>query len=75
MLGSIPDYTTCPGCGTSVAPAALGGHRCDDRHRHDHVDRIATVEAARFDEQLASWLESPEGRLAALRARRGRDAG
>ena len=75
MLDSVFDYTTCPSCGTSVAPEALSLHRCEERHRQDHIVRTAAEEAEAFEAELAAFLASPHGRFAVYDARRRRMRG
>ena len=72
MLDPAPGYLDCPSCGTSVAPAALGRHRCDDRHRDDHEQRIAVESAASLDRDFGAYLATPEGRFAEFYAARQR---
>jgi hypothetical protein len=59
MLDPAPGYLDCPECGTSVAPLALEQHRCDDRHRHDHVKRVAGPELSARETALRFFHETP----------------
>lgn len=71
MLGGASDYTSCPDCGTSVGLEVLDAdrHRCDARHRDEHVTRLVLAEADLFEADLRAWLETPQGRFAAYYAR------
>jgi hypothetical protein len=75
MLSSIPEYTTCPHCGTSIARRALERHICDERHRVDHVSRLVSAEAALFGLEYRRFLASPQGRFEQFYAARERGAG
>ncbi|HEY6961592.1 MAG TPA: hypothetical protein VI408_06870 [Gaiellaceae bacterium] len=72
MLGGAFGYTTCPDCGTSVGLGMHDGHRCDERHRRDHAERLAVAEMELFEFELHAWLETPQGRFAAWDAERNR---
>ena len=72
MLDPVPGYLDCPECGTSVAPLALEQHRCDDRHRHDHVKRVAGSEIGAFETEFRFFLETPRGRFEVFYAERAR---
>lgn len=74
MLGGAFDYTSCPDCGTSVAPETLrdNRHRCDGRHRDEHVAELAVAEAELFELELGEYLDSPRGRFEVFYAARAR---
>lgn len=74
MLGGAFDYTSCPDCGTSVGLEVLDAdrHRCDARHRDEHVERAVSAEVDRFEADLHAWLRTPSGRFAAYYAQRSR---
>lgn len=74
MLGGASEYTTCPDCGTSVGREILDAelHRCDARHRGEHVVRTARVEADRFEAGFRAWLRTSQGRFEAYYAQRNR---
>jgi hypothetical protein len=74
MLGPLQDYLDCPECGTSVLRAPLVMHRCDDRHRRDHLTRVAQDAAAAFEREFRRFLETAEGRFAVYYAERNRPA-
>jgi hypothetical protein len=71
MLGGASGYTSCPDCGTSVGLDVLetDRHRCDARHRDEHVLRLVLAEVDLFEADLRTWLETPQGRFAAYYAR------
>lgn len=73
MLDPVPDYLDCPDCGTSVPRLSDAPHRCDDRHRRDHLDRATSDAAAAFEAEFARFLETPQGRFAVYDAERTRD--
>lgn len=72
MLGPSPDYLDCPDCGTSVPLVPLVAHRCDGRHRHDHLTRVARDAAAAFEGDFRRFLETAAGRFAVYYAERTR---
>lgn len=70
MLGGASDYTSCPDCGTSVGSAILEAdlHRCDSRHRDEHVARLAFARSERFELDFRTYLATPQGRFAVFYA-------
>ena len=48
-------------------------HVCDEERRLDYVLVQLRAEVAALDDQLAAWLESPQGKFAAWLAQRERD--
>lgn len=64
--------TPCPGCGEAVAEG--DGHVCDPERALDHRLFELRTEIADFDDQLASYLESPRGRFEQWYAARVRPA-
>ena len=72
MLGSVPEYTTCSDCGTSIAPAALADHHCDERQRIDHAARVAVDGLEGLVGEIRRYLDSPHGRFEAFCAARER---
>jgi hypothetical protein len=76
MLGGASDYTRCPDCGTSVGHEILVAelHRCDARHREDHVSELLVVETEVFEWEWADYLDSPRGRFEVFYAARTRRA-
>jgi hypothetical protein len=74
MLGGPFDYTSCPSCGTSVAHESLSEqlHRCDERHRDEHMTRLALGECALFELELGEYLDTPQGRFELYYAARSR---
>jgi hypothetical protein len=75
MLGDAPDYTDCPQCGTSVPLDGVRPHRCDERHRTDHLDRVAASAAESFELDFHRFLATPRGRFELFYAARERGAG
>jgi hypothetical protein len=65
MLDGVPAYADCPHCGTSVPLDAGESHRCDERHRRDHV-------VDDFEVQYRRYLASPQGRFELFYAARER---
>jgi hypothetical protein len=60
-----PDHMPCPDCGASI-PVAGGStaHVCDEDRRLDYklVELRPGIE--RVGDDLAEWLETPQGRFA-----------
>ena len=59
-----PDHMPCPDCGASLPVADEGAHVCDEERRLDYRLVELGPEIAGFDDALAEWLETPEGRFA-----------
>lgn len=72
MLSPIPEYTSCPECGTSVGVDAVADHVCDERQRDDQLARTAAGEAASFELEFGRFLASPQGRFEVFYAQRRR---
>ena len=68
-----PDHMPCPDCGASI-PAGEGSeaHVCDEQRRLDYrlVELRPGIE--RVADDLAVWLETPQGRFARWLAERDR---
>jgi hypothetical protein len=62
-------------CETSVPRLPVGPHRCDDRHRRDHLDRAAGDAVAVFEDEFARFLATTQGRFAVYLAERARRRG
>jgi hypothetical protein len=62
----------CPECGVHVERTEAASHVCESERVLDY--RISRIrhEIAQFDAQLASWLDSPQGRFAVWLAERER---
>jgi hypothetical protein len=67
-----PRFMPCADCGASVARDATDFHACDEERRLDFVVIQHRDELAAFDDELARYLDSPQGRFAAWDAERGR---
>ncbi|MGZ4289429.1 MAG: hypothetical protein ACXVQQ_01340 [Gaiellaceae bacterium] len=67
-----PAHMPCPDCGASVSVADATTHVCDEDRRLDY--RLVELRPGidRFDDELAGWLETPQGRFARWLAERGR---
>jgi hypothetical protein len=59
-----PAHMPCPDCGASVPVAAEPQHVCDEDRILDYRIVRLGPEIAQFDDDLAAWLETPEGRFA-----------
>jgi len=70
-----PRHLPCPNCGQSVPREQEQAHVCDDERRLDYTLVQLRAEVAALDDQLAAWLESPQGKFAAWLAERGRRSG
>jgi hypothetical protein len=68
-----PDHLPCPDCGASVPVTGDAGlHICDNETRLDYQLHELGPEIERFSEELAHWLNSPEGRFQQWLAERER---
>jgi hypothetical protein len=74
MLDGGFNYTSCRECGTSVSLDGLESelHRCDTRHRTEHVMALAFAEIELFEPELRDYLDSPQGRFEVFYAARTR---
>lgn len=54
----------CTTCGASVAHADRDAHTCDPERLLDFELFRLRGEVATFDEGLATWLDTPQGRFA-----------
>jgi hypothetical protein len=64
MLGlPQPAFMPCPDCGASVATAERAEHVCDRERWLDYQLFLQRTEVARFDDDLAAYFDSPEGRF------------
>ena len=74
MFHSLPQprFMPCPDCGESVATDARADHRCDDDRWLTYQLFQLREETASFDDQLAAYLESPQGRFEVWDAERRR---
>ena len=79
MFGSIPQpaYMPCEECGASVPTRGADEHVCSEQRRLEYRLFQLRGERAAFEDQLAAYLESPQGlfeRWYAERERRRRRA-
>ena len=70
--GPCSDPLPCPDCGASLPAAGDPGPVCDDERRLDYRLVELQPEIERFDDDLAAWLETPDGRFARFVAEQGR---
>ena len=65
-------YRSCPDCGVAVQAARLAAddHACATERYVDHQMLKAHGAVQRFENDLAGWLQTPQGRFAAFYARR-----
>ncbi len=79
VFGSLPQpaHMPCEDCGTSVPVRGGDVHVCSEQRRLDYRVFQLRAERAAFEDQLAAYLESPQGlfeRWYAERERRRRRA-
>ena len=67
-----PDHMPCPDCGASLPVAGAPEHVCDADRRLEYALVELRPGIARFDADLAAWLETPDGRFARFIAEQGR---
>ena len=65
-------YRACPGCGVAVQRSLLEGdvHRCAPERFVSYQADQARPALERLEEDLASWLGTPQGAFQAFLARR-----
>jgi endogenous inhibitor of DNA gyrase (YacG/DUF329 family) len=75
MHGRLPEpaFMPCPECGASVARTEQDEHVCERERWLDYQLFVQRAKVARFDEDLAAYFDSPEGRLRVREAERGRE--
>jgi hypothetical protein len=67
------EFMPCERCGASVGRADRNLHTCDERRRLDYeLTQLLRGDVDRFDDELAAYLETPEGRFAVYYAARQR---
>jgi hypothetical protein len=66
MFSSFPrsQHMPCPDCGASVARAENDAHTCDPERRLDYELFRWRDAIAAFEDELATWLGTPQGRFA-----------
>ena len=69
-----PQYVACPDCGACVPRAQSEEHVCDAERRLEYQLVRLRPEIARFEDDLAEWLASSEGRFERFYAERSRAA-
>ena len=67
-------YMPCPECGASLAGEEPDEHVCDGERRIDFQMFRMRAQIARFELDLAQFLETPAGRFEAWYAQRRRAA-
>jgi len=66
-------FMPCEDCGASVARAEREAHVCEEQRRVQYeLFRLVRSEVAALEEELASYLATPEGRFHAWYAERER---
>ena len=67
------EFMTCEDCGASVARAEREKHVCDEKRRTEYqLFRLSRSEIASFEDELAGYLATPEGRFHVWYAERDR---
>ena len=69
---SQPRLMACPNCGEPCAWELNDGHVCELERRYDYELIKCHQELKRFADELAAWLDSPQGRFEAWCAARAR---
>jgi hypothetical protein len=74
MFGGFPQpqYMPCEECGASVARAGAGEHMCERERWLDYQVHRHRGEIEAFEDELAGYLATPEGRFEAWDAERRR---
>ena len=67
-----PHYLPCLECGASVARGEATSHVCEPERRLDYLLVKLRGELARFEDEVAEYLDSPRGRFEAWYAARHR---
>ena len=65
-------YQPCPDCGAPVAVEEEEVHRCERRRYVEYQMLLLRPEIVGFEDELAAWLRTPQGRFAQYYARRER---
>ena len=66
-------FMPCEDCGASVGRAERAGHICEEKRRIQYqLFRLVHSEMAAFEDELRSYLKTPEGRFHAWYAERDR---
>jgi hypothetical protein len=74
MLGlPQPAFMPCPDCGESVASAERDRHVCDRDRWLDYQLFVQRAEVERFEDDLAAFFDSAEGRFHLWDAERRRE--
>jgi hypothetical protein len=74
MLGlPQPAFMPCPDCGESVATAERDRHVCDRERWLDYQLFVQRAEVERFEDDLAAFFDSAEGRFHLWDAERRRE--
>ena len=75
MLGlPQPAFMPCSECGASVASAEQDEHVCERERWLDYQLFVLRAEVERFEDDLAAYFDSPEGRFQLWDAERKREA-
>ena len=65
-------FHPCPDCGAPVPHEDEGAHRCERRRYVEYQMLLLRPEIIAFEDQLAVWLRTPQGRFARYYAARDR---
>ncbi len=65
MFDSLPQprHMPCPDCGASLSAEERKGHACDDERWATFQLFQLREEVATLEEQVAAYLDSPQGRF------------
>jgi len=69
---TVIGYLPCPGCGALLSSEQRSGHVCDPEETALHQVVKARVQLARFEEEVARFLATSQGRFALFLAKRQR---
>jgi hypothetical protein len=66
-----PSSLPCPDCGAAIS-IEEGEHLCDEERRRWHQLFVVNVEVQELDNELRTYLDSPQGRFELYYAERER---
>jgi hypothetical protein len=69
-----PEFMPCPDCGGSVSRADRGEHQCEQERVLDYSIVRLRPELEGLEEEIESYLKTPQGRFEAWYAARRRAA-
>jgi hypothetical protein len=65
-------YQPCPDCGAPIALEETEEHSCEQRRFVEYQMLLLRPEIVAFEDELACWLRTPQGRFARYYAQRER---